>query len=238
MKTIFNQHFINLDHLLDIDQLLEMKPKISSVIANNPHFMRPTKYDGNLSNIGIGLIDAVRNIKENIDSLPNRELLSQMIQNDTLGTYLLFEQNIDEEGSFSIALQYEKDDAVLETTLKNKFQFIYDWLDSQNIFEKYTRSGFFITWKDTSTVIHRDWNNNDAEPWHSLHINFTEHKKLFLIDPESEEKIYLTGHCNWFDTRNFHGTDPATRSCYSFRVIGKFTDQFLEKVKSQYVNTL
>ena len=233
MKTIFNQPIINLDKIIDIDPLLAMKPRISATIANNSEFIRPTKYSSKIASGKMGINDYTRAIKETINDNPNKELLEELIANDTLGTYLLFEEeNLAAQGSFSFTLQYEKGNSVEDSAVKHKFDFVYDWVESQNIFDEYLRVGFFITWKDTQTFIHKDWDTDDAEPLDSIHVNFTNDKKLFLIDPETNEKIYLTGYCNWFDTRNWHGSDPATRSCYSFRVIGKFKPEFLEKIKS------
>ena len=232
-KTILNQNYITFDKFLDIDTLLAMRPKISALIALHSNYIRPTKYNStNLLDGTNGIPYFTEEIKTNLDKLENKEMFEELIDNDALGTYLLFEEErLTSEGSFSVTLQYiDSNSNVVQTDINSKFDFLYEWVNNQNIFENIQRVNFFVTWKDTQTLIHRDWNEDAAEPLHSLHINFSKSKSLFLIDLDTEEKIYLTGHCNWFDTRNYHGTDKVKRSCFSLRIIGKFSEQFLDKL--------
>jgi hypothetical protein len=235
MKTVFNQKIVNLDRVLEIDRLLAMRPTISALIAANSEYIRPTKYSSSITfDSTPGIADYAKTIHTNLDKLPNKDLLSELITNDSLGTYLLFEESSEiAEGLWTFTLLYEKNGNTEQSTVNHKFNFLYEWFDRQNIFEKYTGANFFVNWKGTQTIVHKDWDSDDAEPWHALHINFSDHKHLFLLDSTTGEKTYCTGCCNYFDSRNWHGTDPAVRSCFSLRVIGKFTPEFIEKIKSQ-----
>lgn len=232
MRTIFNQLIINLDSLVDVEGLLALRPRISALIANNPGYIRPTKYASIYTNNMPGIHDFSEKVKANLDNLENKNDIVDLVNNDALGTYLLFEEEeLTAEGSFSFTLLYEDEkNNVIPTDVNQKFDFLYEWLDKQDMFEKYQRIGFFVSWKNTHTFVHTDW-NGEGDAWHSLHINFNKSKQLFLVDPESGEKTYLTGHCNWFDTRNWHGTDPVAQSCYSLRVIGKFKPEFLTRIQ-------
>ena len=111
------------------------------------------------------------------------------------------------------------------------FAFFYEWLNSQNIFSDFGRVSLFINYQGASGTLHHDYpdasNPNQDE---FILINFNpKSKKFYLIDNNTDEKVYLTGHCNWFNTSNIHGSDPVPQACYSLRVDGLFSDAFKQR---------
>ncbi len=52
-------------------------------------------------------------------------------------------------------------------------------------------------------------------------------KPFFMLDPVSNEKLYVRSHAAWFDTVNqYHGADETGRLSVSIRVDGIFSDEF------------
>ncbi len=52
-------------------------------------------------------------------------------------------------------------------------------------------------------------------------------KPFFMLDPGSNEKVYVRSHSAWFDTVNqYHGADANGQLSISIRVDGIFSDEF------------
>jgi hypothetical protein len=56
-------------------------------------------------------------------------------------------------------------------------------------------------------------------------------KPFYMLNPETNEKLYVTSHSAWFDTVNqFHGADASGGLSISIRVDGVFTDEFRSQI--------
>lgn len=56
-------------------------------------------------------------------------------------------------------------------------------------------------------------------------------KPFFMLDPVSDEKVYVRSHAAWFDTVNqFHGADANGRLSISIRVDGIFDEAFRRQI--------
>ena len=77
---------------------------------------------------------------------------------------------------------------------------------------------------------HRD--HDSAELCHEfiwLRTNFD--KPFYMLNPETEEKLYVTSHSAWFDSVNqFHGADASGGLSFSIRVDGVFSDDFRNRI--------
>jgi hypothetical protein len=52
-------------------------------------------------------------------------------------------------------------------------------------------------------------------------------KPFYLLNQYTGEKLYVSGYSAWFDTVNqFHGSDATDGLSFSFRVDGRFSDEF------------
>jgi hypothetical protein len=52
-------------------------------------------------------------------------------------------------------------------------------------------------------------------------------KPFYLLNPESGDKQYVSGHAAWFDTVNqYHGAEATGELAWSIRVDGRFTEDF------------
>jgi hypothetical protein len=62
-------------------------------------------------------------------------------------------------------------------------------------------------------------------------------KPLYMLNPESGERLDVTSHSAWFDTVNqYHGADAAPGLSFSIRVDGRFTDAFRAKIPDAAAN--
>ena len=56
-------------------------------------------------------------------------------------------------------------------------------------------------------------------------------KPFYLLNPTTNEKLYVAGYSAWFDSVNqFHGSDGVEGLSFSIRVDGTFTDEFRKKI--------
>jgi hypothetical protein len=77
---------------------------------------------------------------------------------------------------------------------------------------------------------HRD--HDSAELCHEfiwLRTNFD--KPFYMLNPETDEKLYVASHSAWFDSVNqFHGADASGGLSFSIRVDGVFSDDFRKRI--------
>jgi hypothetical protein len=89
-----------------------------------------------------------------------------------------------------------------------------------------------IMYDDSGRAVtaHRD--HDSAELCHEFIWFRTSLKKPFyMLNPETDEKLYVGSHSAWFDTVNqYHGADSSGDLSFSVRVDGVFTDEFREQI--------
>jgi hypothetical protein len=244
MYTVNNKIFQNFDHLLDINALLKLKPFLSAYIARNSEYCRPTKF-GRMSFYGeetklTGVHDAVEYYKAHVESLDDdlKPIIQELIANDLLGSFVIYEDDVTHT-SLSFNTRYNthglynkhKPECVARVPVDYQMQFFYNWLDAQHIFKEYGRVLFFISHPGSKQIAHTDpsdpeKNNPDEFIWINLN---PKRKKFYVLNPITQEKTYVNGYVNWFNTDNFHGGDAVEYSCYALRIDGTFSDEFKEK---------
>ena len=71
---------------------------------------------------------------------------------------------------------------------------------------------------------HRDHDSEDlCHEFIWLRTNFD--KPFYMLDPATDEKLYVASHSAWFDSVNqFHGADATGGLSFSIRVDGRFSD--------------
>ena len=56
-------------------------------------------------------------------------------------------------------------------------------------------------------------------------------KPLYMLNPQTGERLDVTSHSAWFDTVNqYHGADASPGLSFSIRVDGRFSDEFRAKI--------
>ena len=90
--------------------------------------------------------------------------------------------------------------------------------------------------ESTPVPAHRDHLNPDV--CHDFIWFRTSLKKPFyVLDHETDEKLYVKSYSAWFDSVNqFHGSDAAEGLSFSIRVDGTFTDEFRRLIPAPAYN--
>jgi hypothetical protein len=83
---------------------------------------------------------------------------------------------------------------------------------------------------------HRD--HTDSETCHEfIWFRTNLRKPFFMLNHQTDEKLYVESYSAWFDTVNqFHGTDPTEGLSFSIRVDGRFTDAFRKRIPTPAYN--
>ena len=241
MFLTHNRPFLNFDDQIDVDGLFAIKPYISAFIARNHHLLKPTKFRGeHFKNGKYGIQDYQDQFKKTPSIVKDpslQKIVSDLVDCDQFGNYIVFEQDVI-TCTFSMVTRYCLDyrtkqyaNECVALPEDKQFDFFYKWLDQQSIFSDYGRITMFINYPGAHSVVHTDYPdtsqpNSDEFIW----INFApDRKKFYLVDPDTNIKIYAPGVCSWFNTNNYHGSDPVEQACYSLRVDGLFSDEFKQR---------
>ena len=77
---------------------------------------------------------------------------------------------------------------------------------------------------------HRD--HDSSELCHEfiwMRTNFS--KPFYMLNPETDEKLYVASHSAWFDSVNqYHGADASGGLSFSIRIDGVFSDKFRSRI--------
>jgi hypothetical protein len=97
----------------------------------------------------------------------------------------------------------------------------------------FRKTGRMIIMYDDSgraVTAHRD--HDSSELCHEfIWFRTSFRKPFYLLEPESDEKLYVRSHSAWFDTVNqYHGADASGGLSFSIRVDGIFTDEFRAQI--------
>jgi hypothetical protein len=97
----------------------------------------------------------------------------------------------------------------------------------------FTATGRMIIMYDDSgraVSAHRDHDSTDLcheFVWFRTNLD----KPFYMLNPDTEEKLYVRSHAAWFDTVNqYHGADATGGLSFSIRVDGVFTDEFRAQI--------
>jgi hypothetical protein len=84
--------------------------------------------------------------------------------------------------------------------------------------------------KATAVPAHRDHLSTDVCN-HFIWFRTNLKKPFYLLNNETNEKLYVESYSAWFDSVNqFHGSDPCDGLSFSIRVDGVFTDKFRKRI--------
>ena len=72
-----------------------------------------------------------------------------------------------------------------------------------------------------------------------IHIKTDCDRPFYVIDPKSNEKVYVNTRVAWWDERDWHGGEPINRPTYTIKINGRFTDEFKKLIDIEgYENEL
>lgn len=90
------------------------------------------------------------------------------------------------------------------------------------------RGRMIVMYDDSGRAVsaHKDHDSQDLCHefiWFRTSFN----KPFYMLNPNTNEKLYVSSHSAWFDTVNqFHGADETGALSFSVRVDGVFSDEF------------
>lgn len=238
---INEQYSICLDDYFDLESLHNIFPNIIEGVVKSKKYFEP---------IEIANQRAIFNKEHTVPKLYIRDCFSQTDEYKnlidkgftdqeiyeyvlfrspvkTLGTKLLLRTYPDYSKEFS-----SKHLAALNEDLPayENFPSLKKWIENSGAFDQVGRILFFINNLGSYTPTHCDYSNLQTSKDQFIWINIYQKKNFFVLD-ESYNKQYLKGEINTFDNASWHGSDPAKYSCFTIRVDGIFSDEFLLKTR-------
>lgn len=246
---INGQYSICLDEYFDIDKLHDIFPDIVKGLIQSKQYFEP---------IEIGNQRAIFN-KEHIEpKLYIRDVFSQTEEYASLVAagfterqiyeYVLFRSPVKTLGTKLLLRtypNYSKAFGAKHLARLNKDQPAYEhfpklkeWIENCGAFKSVGRILFFINELGSYTPTHCDYANLTSLKDQFIWINLYQKKSFFVLD-EEWKKQYLKGEINTFDNATWHGSEPATHSCFTMRIDGLFSDEFLIKtgLSNHYENS-
>jgi hypothetical protein len=119
-------------------------------------------------------------------------------------------------------------DSCIDTPVTNDFKFLFEWIDSQNVFNEYGRVVMFINEPGVKTVTHRDYPNPRSHRNEFIWLTLNSLKRFFVLDNDGT-KHYTDSRVIYFDNANWHGSEPCQFANWSLRIDGVFSDDFLNR---------
>jgi len=110
---------------------------------------------------------------------------------------------------------------------------VKSFVENGHIFSEIGRVVVFFNDQHQFCLVHRDHNqfnvveNPDEFVWFNV---FPDRKRFYVLDGETGEKHYFDNHAIWFDTANWHGSDPCAFAAFTIRVDGVFTKTWRKKI--------
>lgn len=235
-----NNLYYDFSNLVDFEKLISMKKAISLGIAKNWQYVSPGVYS-NLINFEdstvVGMYDAIPLYKDDVIKNLGEDVFDKLLAQNRLTHYLKYEYDI-YYNSMTLGLRWSPKYRTKHLSAESKdsnaskdFDFLYRWIDEQDIFSDYGRVALFINEPGVKTAEHRDSFITQEQPDEFLWISFNDRKPFYIVDKDGQ-RHYVSSHIIWFDTRLLHGSDPCTNACYTLRVDGVFKNWVKDSINN------
>lgn len=238
---------IDLDHLLPVQELVDLHLPICYGIAKSTTYMSsrviphheangdlqaaiaykeaegPRIY--NVADESADLTPAERRYYEQLDHEQKKRFLQLTKSAYYDGEYIilrfpLFKHRTDQFATFEAAKCRDYDDVKHFPEL---MKFIH-----RLPFDEIGRVLIFLSFHHLPSDMHYDRRDDWYDGrYHFIWFNPTLEKKFFLL--EGGQKRYITSRSAFFDFGLLHGADPAPKLTYSIRVDGQLTREFCER---------
>jgi hypothetical protein len=119
-------------------------------------------------------------------------------------------------------------DSCVDTPLASSFDFLFSWLDSQDIFSQYGRVIMFLNEPGTMSTLHRDNPFHVSPKNQFIWISLGNEKRFFVLE-DDVRRHYITSRCAIFDNTNYHGSNPCQHASWSLRIDGVFSASMLQR---------
>ena len=250
LKGILGNPYIDLSNYIDLNSFDNLHPEICRAFAlardkaafgsvDVPEgFMHLKVYDNQFKPLYITYNDLLNLLDDDPLKVNGKDL-----QDNELTTYLKFAMGAYDLYSFYVLYDFKdgwRDDTDIRGTqqMADYFPSVIAWIDElvdQKVFSHIGRATFFVQEAGGISFEHRD-PSVDPEypdvPSEFIHLRPSLDRPFYVRDSETLEKTYINTRAGYWNDQDYHGGDPVLRPTYSFRIDGKFTDEFKEKIKN------
>jgi hypothetical protein len=234
---INDQYSICLDHHFDLESLHSIFPDIVKGLVKSKQYFEPIEignqraiFDKEHVEPKLYIRDVFSKTEEYATLVSTGFTESQIYDYvllrfpvKTLGTKLLLRTYPDYSNSFG-AKHIERLNR--DQPAYDNFPKLREWISNCAAFKSIGRILFFVNELGSYTPTHCDYANLTSLKDQFIWINLYQKKKFFVLD-ENWNKQYLKGEINIFDNATWHGSEPASSSCFTIRIDGLFSDKFL-----------
>jgi hypothetical protein len=112
------------------------------------------------------------------------------------------------------------------TPAAEHWQFLFDWIRAQAVFEQWGRVVIFIANPGEQSILHKDYPDDLEHDDEFIWIDLTKSKQFFIWDSARDQEYPVTSRAAWFNNSDWHGSHPAEKTTYSIRIDGVFTTKF------------
>lgn len=246
---INDQYSICLDNYFQLDELHNMYPDIVKGLVQSKQYLEPIEVGNQRAIFNKDHIDPNVYIKDVFSKTDEyADLIKSGFSERQILEYVLYRCPVKSLGTKLLLRtysEYSKTFATKHIARLNKDQPAYDyfpklrnWIESSKAFDSVGRILFFINELGSYTPTHCDYAGLESFKDQFIWINLYQKKSFFVLDKDWK-KQYLTGEINTFDNATWHGSDPAKCHCFTIRIDGVFTDEFLTNtgLATHYANT-
>lgn len=246
---INDQFSVCLDDFFDLEKLHEIYPDIVKGLVESKQYFEPIVVGNQRAILDKEHIDPniyIKDIFSKTEEYANlissgftdRQILEYVLYRcpvKSLGTKLLLRTYPNYSNAFATKhiSRLNKDQPAYSNFPKLK-----EWIENCGAFKSVGRILLFVNELGSYTVTHCDYADLTTLKDQFIWINIFQKKSFFILD-EHWKKQYLKGEINIFDNATWHGSDPAKSHCFTIRVDGLFTDDFLKRtgLDKHYENT-
>lgn len=245
MRGINNKPYVTLDQYVDIKGLLALKNQVIRSIAKSADEFKPASSGTNQNKLDNSLSDVFeiqrqlfikhKGVPKNLEGLDLSQRLyaiKYMVPCSTMGNTLVLRGGVEPENYHLKG----HNSAVKTFPASARFGALYDWIKKQNIFTEVGRVMFFLSNPYQSSPVHSDYPalvNKDIDRHHKdqfLWIRFDQRKEFFVYDEAQDKKHIIDGYVCYFNSTDYHGSEPGELHSFSLRLDGIFSKSFLDRV--------
>ena len=246
---INNQYSVNFDQYFDLAGLKDIYSELVTGLVLSKEYFEPIEIGDQTAIFHKDHIEPklyIRNVFSKTEEY--KALVEQGLTPIQIYDYVRFKFDVKTLGTKLLLRtypNYSKAFGVKHLSRLNRDQPAYkyfpkfrEWINNCDAFKEVGRILFFVNEIGSYTPTHCDYANLNSLKDQFIWINLFEKKQFFVLDQEYN-KNYLSGEINTFDNATWHGSDPAKYSCFTIRIDGLFSDEFLNKtgLTSHYDNS-
>jgi hypothetical protein len=236
---IKDQYSICLDEYFDLDSLHNIFPELVEGLIQSKQYFEPIEIANQQAIFNKEHIVPKLFIRDQFSKTEEYEnLIKKGFTDRQIYEYVLFRSLVKPLGTKLLLRtypEYSKEFSSKHLASVNEDQPAYsnfpkfkEWLEQSGAFKEVGRILFFINELGSYTPTHCDYSNFESLKDQFIWINLYEKKKFFVLD-DQWNKRYISGEINTFDNACWHGSEPAKYNCFTIRIDGKFTENFLQR---------